>query len=134
MATPPHAATPVQARVVREPSIDPVVWATSVDPASLAPAKAVTTLTSDALNIYACLSAINLAKGTIVDASWSYNNTSLDAFSTRLTLPDSAPQRWVTFHITRDPNVPWPPGTYAISVAVDGKVIQEASIEVTSTA
>lgn len=99
-----------------------------------APLQTEASYTSDAPTIYACLFAKNLPAGTVVEASWTYNNTSLDAFSTRLALPDAASQRWIAFHITRDPNVLWPTGTYALAVTIDGKTIKQASVEVVPTA
>ncbi len=90
-----------------------------------------TSFGADALTIYACVSVNNLGKGTAIEATWSYNRTSLDAFATQLLLPDDVSQRWIAFHISRDPNVLWPPGTYAISIAVNGSEMQTATVEVT---
>lgn len=127
------AATPASATPVPGGSIEPVVWATSVDATTEAPLETVTSFGADALTIYACVIVKNQGKGTGIDATWTYNGTSLEAFATQLVLPDDVPQRWIAFHISRDPNVSWPAGTYAISIAVNGDVLQSASIEIVST-
>jgi hypothetical protein len=93
----------------------------------------VTTFQPDAKDLYACVRGNYLLQGAVVEATWSYNNTSLDAFATRVTIPDTTPQRWIAFHITRDPNVSWPAGSYAVAVAVNGTVLQRASIEVAAS-
>src|SRR4051794_15822634 len=131
LATP--ASTSVPATPIAEPEIEPVVWTTSVDAATQAPSETVTSFGADALTIYACVPVNNLAKGTNIEAAWAYNGTSLDAFATQLVLPDDVPARWIAFHIGRDPNVSWPAGTYAISIAINGDVLQSASIEVTAS-
>jgi hypothetical protein len=114
------------------PSLGEVVWATAVDAVTQAPTERVSSFATDAPSIFACLLATDLDPGSTIDASWSYNHTSLDAFATQLTLPDAARHRWIAFHIDRDPNVFWPEGTYAISVTLNGTIAREAAVEVTS--
>jgi hypothetical protein len=108
-----------------------VVWATSVDATTQAPSAIVTSFGPDAITIYACVPVNNLVRGTNIEASWTYNGTSLDAFATQLTLPDDVPRRWIAFHMSRDSNGTWPAGTYAISIAINGDVLQSASVEMT---
>lgn len=132
-STPAMVATPGPATPVPGPAVAPIVWATAVDAATQAPSAPVTSFADGALTIYACALVNNLGQGTAVEASWTYNGTSLDAFGTQLVLPDDVPQRWLAFHIARDPNVPWPAGTYAISIAVNGNVLQSATVEITAT-
>jgi hypothetical protein len=134
LPAPSGAGTPVPATAMPAPAIDAIVWAASVDPATQAPSQRVTSFSTDAPGIYACFSATNLNAGAVVEASWTYNKTSLDAFTTRLVLPDAAPQRWIAVHLTRDPNVPWPAGTYAVTVSVNGKTAQQAAVEVAASA
>jgi hypothetical protein len=109
-----------------------VVWTTSIDATTQEPSVTMTSIPSDALTIYASAPVNNLGSGTKIEATWTYNGTSLDAFATQLIMPDDVPRRWITFHISRDPNVSWPAGTYAISIAVNGDVLQSASVEVTA--
>jgi hypothetical protein len=130
----PQQATPASSQIpatpVPRPSIEPVVWATSVDATTQSPSETVTSFAADTLTIYACVPVNHLGDGTKIEASWTYNGTSLDAFATQLILPDDAPRRWIAFHISRDPNVSWPAGTYAISIAINGDVFQSASVEI----
>ena len=85
----------------------------------------------DAPRIIAVMQTFALSAGSVVEASWEYNNTSLDAFSTRLVPPSSTAERWISFLIERNPDVPWPVGTYEVSVSLNGTSVQQSSIEVT---
>jgi hypothetical protein len=131
-ATPATSATPAQSTPVSASPVEPVVWATSVDTSTQAPSATVSSFTADASTIYACVSVNNLDVGAVIEGSWTYNGTSLDALATKLVLPDDVPRRWLAFHITRNADTLWPPGTYAIAIAVNGDVLQSASIEVTA--
>jgi hypothetical protein len=130
-ATPATVASPSPATPPPGPSIQPIVWAVSVDPTTQEPSEKTPTFGADALSLYGCVSVNNLGEGSVVEATWTYNGTSLDAFATQVILPDDVSTRWIAFHISRDPNIPWPPGTYAISIALNGTVLQSASVEVT---
>jgi len=122
------AATPVSAAV--EARIGDVVWATAIDPATSAPIEPVSNFRPDAPQIIAAVQTRGLSGGSIVEATWEYNDTSLDAFTTRLTSTASGADQWVSFHIARDPEVPWPVGTYEITVSLDGATVQQAAVEV----
>ena len=126
------ASSPAPATPAPGPSIEPVVWTTSVNAATQAPSETVTSFPSDTLTIYACVPVNNLGRGTKIEAAWTYNGTPLDAFATQLVLPDDVPRRWIAFHMSRDQNVSWPAGTYAISIAINGEVLQKASVEITA--
>jgi hypothetical protein len=115
---------------VPAPPIAEIVWAATLDPATNAPIETVDQYASDAARIVAVAYVDNLAAGSSVEASWEYNNTSLDAFTTRLMTTERIDDRWVDFHLERDASVPWPEGTYEIAVAIDGSVVQRASIDV----
>jgi hypothetical protein len=71
-----------------------------------------------------------LPPGATIEAEWTYNNTSLDAFTTKLTTSSAAHQSWIAFRLERAPDVPWPSGVYAVTVSLDGVPLQESSIEV----
>jgi hypothetical protein len=121
-------ATPVS--TVEEPRIGGIVWTTATDPTTNAPVDAVTNYRSDAPRIIAAVQAHALPAGSVVGATWEYNDTSLDAFTTRLTAPDSDAEHWMSFHIARDSDVPWPVGTYEVAISLDGARVQEANVEV----
>jgi len=132
-ATPATVATPTRSTPVPTTSIEPVVWASAVDASTQAPTQTMQSFPSDIPSMYACVSVNGLHQGVIVEGSWTYNGTSLDSLTTELILPDDVPRRWLAFHISRDRDESWPLGTYAISIAVDGQVVQTASVEVTAS-
>jgi hypothetical protein len=122
------AATPVSA--VMDPQIGDIVWTTSTDPASNEPIDAVSSYHPDAPRIVAAVRTRALSTGSIIEANWEYNHTSLDAFTTQLTPSASGAEKWISFHIARDPEVPWPVGTYEVAIALDGAIVQQAAVEV----
>jgi len=107
-----------------------VVWATATDSATNAPIDPVSSYKPDAPRIVAALRMDALPAGSRVEATWEYNDTSLDAFSTQLTPPDSGADRWISFYIERDPEVEWPVGTYEVRISLNGTTVQEAAVEV----
>jgi hypothetical protein len=113
-----------------ESQIGDIVWATSTDPASNMPIDAVASYRPDAPRIIAAVRTRVLSAGSTVEATWEYNDTSLDAFTTRLTPSSSGAERWISFHIARDPEVPWPVGTYELTIALDGAIVRQAAVEV----
>jgi hypothetical protein len=120
------AATPVP-----EPPLGEVVWATAVDPVTSAPSEPVTAFAPDAPRIIAAVASHRLAAGSRLKATWEYNQTSLDAFTTDLIIPEESTGQWVNFQISRAvTSEPWPEGTYAIAIAVDGTVTRTAEVEV----
>jgi hypothetical protein len=122
------AATPVSAIVERR--VGQIVWTTATDPATNAPLEQVSSYRPDAPRIIASVQTGALTAGSVVEATWEYNDSSLDAFTTRLTLTDSAAEHWLSFHIARDPEVPWPVGTYEVTISLDGAPAQEAAVDV----
>jgi hypothetical protein len=122
-------ATPVSTAVATQ--FGQIVWATAIDPETSAPIDRVSNYRSDAPQIIAVMQAYSVSAGSVVEASWEYNNTSLDAFSTRLVPADSTVESWISFRIERSPDVPWPVGTYEVTVSLNGTTVQQASIEVT---
>ncbi len=122
-------ATPVSIAV--ETQIGNIVWASATDPGTNAPVEPVSSYPPDAPRIIAAVRTHALSAGSVVEATWEYNDTSLDAFTTRLTPTDSGGERWLSFHIARDPEVPWPVGTYEVTISVDGTAVRQAAVEVT---
>jgi hypothetical protein len=123
------AATPVNSTVATR--FGEIVWATAIDPKTSAPIEPVSSYRPDAPRIIAVIQAFGLSAGSVVEATWEYNNTSLDAFSTRLLQAGSTAESWVSFRIDRSPDMPWPVGTYEVTVSLNGTTVQQAAIEVT---
>jgi hypothetical protein len=112
------------------PTVDAIVWAEAVDPASNAPTAPVETYSPETDRIIAAVLVHALPAGATLEATWEYNNTSLDAFTRRVAIAEPAAERWVTFYIARSPDTPWPVGTYAVTIALNGEVVQHAAIDV----
>jgi hypothetical protein len=124
----PRLATP--ASTIASPQIGEIVWTTATDPASNAPIEPVTSYRSDATRIIAAAPIRALPAGSRIEATWEYNNTSLDPFATQLFPPETLNETWITMHIDRDPEVPWPEGQYKITISLDGVAMQHAAVEV----
>jgi hypothetical protein len=122
------AATPVT--MATAPQVGGIVWATKTDPATNAPIDRVSNFPPDALRIVAAVHVDALSAGSSVEATWEYNDTSLDAFTTRLTPSDNGADQWISFFIERDPEMEWPVGTYEVSISMDGETVQQAAVEV----
>src|SRR4051812_28846368 len=60
-ATPATAASPAPATPLAGPSMQPIVWAVSVDPTTQEPSEKTPAFGADALSIYACVSVNNLS-------------------------------------------------------------------------
>ena len=113
-----------------ESRIGPIVWATETDPVTHAPIDLVSSYRPDAPRIVAAVQTQELAAGSVVEATWEYNDTALDAFTTRLVPTESGAERWLSFHIARDPEVPWPVGTYEVTVSLGGTPMQQSAVDV----
>ncbi len=122
------AATPGSAAM--ESPIGDVVWATATDPATNAPIEPVTSYRPDAPRIIAAVRTRALSAGSAIEATWEYNDTSLDAFTTRLTPTESGAEQWISFHIARDREVPWPVGRYEVAISLNGAIVRQAAVEV----
>jgi len=112
------------------PQIGDLVWATAIDPTTNAPINPVSSYRPDAVRIVAALHIDALSAGSSLEATWEYNDTSLDAFTTRLTPAASGADQWVSFYIERDPKIEWPAGTYEVKISLDGATVQQAMVEV----
>jgi hypothetical protein len=126
VATP---AMPSSATATATP-IGPIVWTTAVDPRTSAPADAVTAYSPDARRIIAAVSVRGLPGGSTLTASWSYNNTSLDAFATQLTMTAEADETWVSFYLERSEGTPWPEGVYDVVIARDGQEVARSTVDI----
>ena len=122
---PESAATP-------EPSqagLGAIVWSAEV-PGIATPVPGITQLPGAVPRIVANVPAFALPVESQVSAAWSYNNTSLDAFATTLTIDQLQQEQWLTFQLVRNTEEPWPAGVYEITVSLNGQVAQSASLEV----
>jgi hypothetical protein len=107
-----------------------IVWASDIDPKTSAPVASVTRYAPDAPRLVAVTRAERLPAGSRIDATWDYNNTSLDALTTQVVTADQASDRWISFSIDRDPAVLWPVGSYDVAISLDGQVVQRSTVEV----
>jgi hypothetical protein len=123
-----EAGTPLAAAL--ESQIGDVVWTTATDAATSAPVDMVSSYRPEAPRIIAAVQTRGLAAGSVVEATWEYNDTSLDAFTTRLTLTERGAEQWLSFHIARDPEMLWPVGRYEVTISVNGNKVQQAAVDV----
>ena len=124
----PAAATPTVA--VLPAGLGEVIWASSIDPTSGSPLASNLQFAPDAPSLTAAVLATNLAAGSVVEASWSYNDTPLDAFATRIVLDGGPARRWLRFQLDRESDEPWPQGNYAVEILLDGAPISRGEVEV----
>jgi hypothetical protein len=111
-------------------SVGRIVWTAAIDETTNAPIEPVSSYPPTAPRIIAAVPAQSLPSGSQIEATWEYNDTSLDAFTTQLSQTETIDQAWIAFHIERDPAVPWPVGTYEVSISLDGTTMQVAAVEV----
>lgn len=122
-ATVPPTSTP------RPAGLGEIVWSGDAI-FSATPAAGAAQLTTNVPRIVANIPAYSLATGSQVSAAWSYNDTSLDAFATALTIDQPQAEQWLEFQLSRNSETPWPPGIYEVTVSLNGQVAQSSSIEV----
>lgn len=116
----------------------PVVFTTSVDPSSQAPASDMTKIPSSATDVYAVLALHNVPAGTVIDATWAYDGNPISSLSSSATLPTDATDTWIAFRINRfDTGTPepatelgWPDGEYQVTIMVNGQQAQQATVRI----
>jgi hypothetical protein len=124
-------ATPTAAPLATPaPSIGEIVWATSADPVTNAPADAVASYRPDAPRIVAAMPTRGIPGEASIQATWEYNDTPLEAFTTELDRPAQLETTWISFYLDRDPESLWPEGVYAIAISLDGTEVQRSTVEV----
>ena len=123
------AGTPVTFRS-EHAEVGPVVWTTRVDPATKAPLERVNSFPADAQAIVATVPLARVETGTILAASWTYNGTPIEGLGGSVTAATAARDVWVAFDLTRQVAEPWPAGTYAILVTVDGRPAQASEVTI----
>lgn len=125
VATPPPA-TPV----AQEPQFSDIVWTTQwsgtpgEEPATEAE------LQTDSPAIIALVRARMLPDDSQVDAAWTYNNTSLDAFATQTTTSGASDDVWLAFRLDRNPDLLWPTGTYQVTLTFNGAEVASGTVPV----
>ena len=110
--------------------IEPIVWAERIVEGTNAPESIVDRFSTASESIYAVVHTENLAPGVVLTANWTYNNTSLDNATRAFVLAGGYDAGYVEFHLTRSADALWPEGNYAVTIALDGQVMQSAQIDV----
>ena len=136
---PPAAGTPVITTAPRPeaspvPVLGEIVWAASGDPESNAPQETVSTFGPETPRIAAFVLANALPAGSVVAATWEYNNTPLETFARQIVVPAVTDQTWISFHIDRAETDRWPVGLYEITITLDGQMAQQSEVEVVAPA
>jgi hypothetical protein len=128
----PLPATPAPAEPVSTPGapVGAIVWTTAADPETSAPVDSIDAFPDDAPQIVAATTLDAVPAGAQIVATWTYNDTSLDAFTTTLSPPESAQGHWVAFRLERAEDALWPSGTYQVTIAVNGELVESAAVEV----
>jgi hypothetical protein len=112
------------------PVVGTIVWATALDPATNAPTNPVTRFAPTDPVLYATLAVARLPTGATLTASWTYNGVPLDALAAITTAVWSPDTAYLEFHLARGDQTPWPEGTYAVAIALDGQPLATAAVAV----
>ncbi len=125
-------APPATPTAFRSPLIDiePVVWATALEPGTNRPRDTVSTYAAEAPAIYATFRLPHVRRGTTITATWAYNNTPIEGFTSSVTVEREEQNVWIEFHLTRSAAAAWPAGVYEIVVSVEGQTAQVATVTV----
>lgn len=126
--TPPPATPSAQG-----PQFSEIVWTSDWSDRPGEEPLAVTQLRPDSPAIIALTRARMLPDGARIDATWTYNDTSLDSFTTGTTSDNSSNDVWLAFRLDRDPEQLWPAGTYEIVLTLDGAEVERSAIQIAQT-
>ncbi|MCC6793023.1 MAG: hypothetical protein IT336_15145 [Thermomicrobiales bacterium] len=131
--TEPAAIVTPTVAVALTPSVEGIVWSIAVDPVTNAPIEPVERFAVDAEHLYGVVRVENLPEGAVLSASWTYNDAPLDGASKAIV--PSRPYRagYVEFHLTRSDGETWPVGVYGLSLSLDGRIVQSATVNVVET-
>lgn len=122
--TPMSTATPMAA------TIEKIVWARGINPATGAPANQASSFAPDAPAIYAVIPVKNVTPGLNLTATWSYNGTELKNVGATLVASRPMASGWIEFHLSQAPGQLWPVGTYKITVTQPGTEPVTATVQV----
>ena len=126
----PSTSTAPRLEATPVPSLGEVVWSDAADPVANAPRNEVASFPPDAPRIGAFVLVDALPAGSAVEAAWTYNDTTLDAFARQIVVPTATNQTWFSFYIDRGQAEPWPVGVYEVTVSLNGRITRQASVEV----
>ncbi|MGI8642978.1 MAG: hypothetical protein ACR2LS_02545 [Thermomicrobiales bacterium] len=129
------AATPPadQDFISESAELGPIQWTAMVDPTTLAPVQPVQAFPTTAATIYAVVPVRRINAGTVVSATWTYNDTAIEGVTSSVTVPDAVADVWLEFHLARTTVPEWPDGTYSIIVQVGGQPALASSVVVDNT-
>lgn len=126
------------ATVIVDPSVTPlsgppvigsIVWTTSVDPATKAPAGGAPPTVRD-LVIYAVAPIESLPAGSQLIARWYFNGTSLDGLNSSMRIDQDRVAGWLEFHIERVDGDSWPDGEYEIVISDGSTDLQRSRVRI----
>lgn len=130
VASPP--ARPAASPEASAPVIGDLTWTSAIDPETGAPADALAHYPADAPRLLIAARARAIQADSNVEARWYYNDTPLEAFTTRHAFSGPVMDQWLGFHLDRADDTTWPAGTYEIEIFLDGEPEADATIEVVS--
>lgn len=123
-----NSGTPAKGTPIPEGEI---VWAREIDPATNAPVRRATAfITTDAV-IYALLPVERVEQGSVVEATWAYNDTPVPALTSSVSVDQTYENGWIEFHLTLPQGQIWPTGEYTIAISINGQQVAESTVEVT---
>lgn len=129
VATATVTSSPASPTVAPQLEVGPIIWTSAIEEGTGGLPEGEDWLSTTVRTIYAVLPVGNAVPGTVFSADWSYNDTSLDAMSTIVTIEsDHRSVEWIEFHLTRS-DERWPDGDYAITVRANGVTVQQGEIE-----
>jgi hypothetical protein len=125
---PPSTEVPEPVQIVAG---DPV-WTTSVEAGTNRPLDEVEgEFDATAPVIYAAVSIVSAPAGSLLVASWTYNNTPIQGMDETVQLPEVRfDPIWLEFHLERQAGDEWPDGEYRITLHEGDRVVSEGTIEV----
>ncbi|MGD9713946.1 MAG: hypothetical protein AB7V46_18095 [Thermomicrobiales bacterium] len=114
----------------REPRFSEIVWTNEWSGQPGEEPVALPELLPDSPVIVALTRARALPPEAQVEATWTYNDTTLDAFSTGVVNSGAHEDVWLAFRLTRDPETVWPAGTYEVTLLLNGVEVTKSAIQV----
>lgn len=110
----------------------PIVWASSIVPATGGPGERVASFPTTAANLYAVVPFEYIARGVSIRADWSYNNTAMPTLTSSSMTEATQTDLWIAFHLARNGATPWPDGEYQLTVLLDGQPALTSTVHVES--
>ena len=110
---------------------DPV-WTTSVEPGTNRPLGEVgDEFDATAPAIYAAVTIVAAPAGSMLVATWTYNDTSVQGMDATVQLPEVRFEPiWLEFHLERQSGDEWPDGEYRITLREGDRVVSDGTINV----